>query len=377
MNAAPNSVIALLPILFVVGLAVALILRAANPKRKTTYADYHHWIVRSLAALIAVSAVTATAIGTWRGTGMAKGFRPVTVTIPTRAPQPLPKTKPYESIDLGETKVIGTVIVAQKEDGRFIPISSQSGVCDLRSNRPWKLHFAGTWQNSSYEVEISLDRITSYGDGGLLPQGGLRIRTQGPGWSSSSGSSTHPIGMLNEYELPNHGGTLQHAPLSLIPYDEGPNTCLLFHLERADAEDPLLEVPAAQWLETQSTAHLEAPSDSGYRGIRYDDDTPPGIRMLAYLGPSAFLLLIAATAASMCFRFGLRAPAFAGLTAAMVLYVGILDAMVLQRRANLMADSTKPETLRINAMSAISGTFFHAKRAQALIDDFRKTQTRK
>ena len=90
--------------------------------------------------------------------------------------------------------------------------------------------------------------------------------------------------------------------------------------------------------------------------------------MFAYAGPSAFLLLLAAVCGSMCFRYGRRGPAFAGLTFAMVLYVGLLDAVVLHRRAGVMADPTKPETVRITAMSAMTGTFFHAKRAGTLIE---------
>jgi hypothetical protein len=37
-----------------------------------------------------------------------------------------------------------------------------------------------------------------------------------------------------------------------------------------------------------------------------------------------------------------------------------------------MADPTKPEFVRISAMSAMTGTFFHAKRAGTLIDGLLK-----
>lgn len=371
----PFSVVGLIPIVIFIVLLAFVLVRAVFPKRKIIQADHHHWIIRSLAALIAIAAIVATAIGTWRGTSMGDGYRPISVTVPTRVAKPWIKNKPSEFIDLGGEKIIGTVIVARRDGGRFIPLKSESQVRDLSAGLPLKMKFSGSWQSTSYEIGININRFASYGDGRLNPQGNSHIKLKGPGWSSSIGGSTHPIGMLNQYELGNGGGALQHAPLSLIPYDSGENTCMMFHLERADGDDPLVEAPAGEWLDRQSTAHFTRPSDNSRGGIR-NDAPSPGIRMLGYLGPSAFLLLLASAAGSVCFRYGLRAPAFAGLVAAMVLYVGFLDALVLQRRANVMADPKKPESIRINALSAMSGTFFHAKRAQALADQYHKGKDR-
>ena len=88
--------ITIFPILLVVALIFFLVLRGATSKRQLTPADHYHWIVRSLAALLAVSAVAATAIGTWRGTGMAEDSRPFSVSIPTRPPPPM-ETGPTSS----------------------------------------------------------------------------------------------------------------------------------------------------------------------------------------------------------------------------------------------------------------------------------------
>ncbi len=99
---------------------------------------------------------------------------------------------------------------------------------------------------------------------------------------------------------------------------------------------------------------------NSYPGVRADPNIPPGIRMLAFLGPSVILLLVAAIAGAQLFRHGRRAYALAGLLALMVLYAGLLDALVLQRRCLLAADSNQPEAVREQALAGmIRGTFFH------------------
>ena len=359
--------ITIFPILLVVALIFFLVLRGATSKRQLTPADHYHWIVRSLAALLAVSAVAATAIGTWRGTGMAEDSRPFSVSIPTRPPPPLPQTKRGESVSLGNQKLIGTVIVARWMDGRFIPLSGQSQVCDIQSKLPWRMEFSGQWQDADYQLGIDLDRFELHGEDKLHPQGSFTFKAKGPTWSRSTGGSSHPIGMLSVFQMTSSNAELQNAPLSLVPFGEKDNVYVLFQLDRADAGDALAEVTAEQWLEGKSTTHLPFDSGQGNEGAKNSKAAIPGIRMLAYLGPSAFLLLLAAGAGALCFRYGWRAPAFAGLTAAMVIYAGSLDAMVLHRRAGVMTDATQSESNRLHAMSAIPSTFFHAKRAASVI----------
>ena len=357
----------ILIILIVVALVAFFLLRAATSKHRITKADHYHWIVRSLAALLAVSAVVATAICTWRGTSVAEDSRPFSVRIPTRPPPPLPQTKRGESISLGNEKLIGTVIVARWVGGRLIPISGESKVCDSQSKPPWRMEFSGQWQDADYQLGIDLDRFELHGEDKLHPQGSFTFKAKGPTWSRSTGGSSHPIGMLSVFQMTSSNAELRNAPLSVVPAGEKENVYVLFHLERADAGDALTEVTAEQWLEGKSTTHLAFELGQGNEGAKSSKATIPGIRMLAYLGPSAFLLLLAAGAGSLCFRYGWRAPAIAALTAAMVIYAGSLDAMVLHRRAGVMTDATQSESNRLHAMSAIPSTFFHAKRAASVI----------
>jgi hypothetical protein len=361
-----TAIAAFVPFLIVIALLAYLSFRAATWKRRIAYADHYHWIVRSLAALVAVSALIATAIGTWRGSGIDKGFHPVYATIPTLPPQPLPETHNGQTVNLGSAKLIGTAIVARWENGVLIPVAGKSGVSDLTSDQPGHLAIHGSWQGSHYEVVTIIHRFVQRG-AHLQPEGSLTIRTHGPGWNSHRSGGLPMIGALDMEEI-GTGGSFHHAPLSLVPDDGGGKLCLLFHLDRTDVKDPLIEIPAADWLARQSTANLRPPLSDKDRPSRHDGDTPPGIRMFDYAGPSVFLLLLAAVCGSMCFRYGRRGPAFAGLTFALVLYLGLLDAVVLHRRAGVMADPTKSETIRITSMSAMTGTFFHAKRAGTLIE---------
>jgi hypothetical protein len=92
------------------------------------------------------------------------------------------------------------------------------------------------------------------------------------------------------------------------------------------------------------------------------------------------LLLAAAVAGSVGFRRGRRATAFAGLLAGMVLFAGLLDALVMQRRARLATDPRQPESMRVMAMAGmLRGTFFHegaaAARVRAIANDPANTDT--
>lgn len=52
----------------------------------------------------------------------------------------------------------------------------------------------------------------------------------------------------------------------------------------------------------------------------------------------------------------------------MVLYAGLLDAMVLQHRSMLASDANQPASVRMLAMNAMKqGTFFHSATADARI----------
>lgn len=151
--------------------------------------------------------------------------------------------------------------------------------------------------------------------------------------------------------------------------DDRGNLYLLIHLALSDRSDPLRETPALAWLATERFPSESWISQSGLPRLRDDSNTAPGLRMFAYLGPASWLLVLAAAAGSLCFRRGWRGPAFTGLTACMVLYAGVIDALVLQRRARVIADSGKPESTRVIAAVSLQGTFFHKARAVELLDE--------
>jgi hypothetical protein len=230
-----NFIAPFIPFLIVIALLAFLSFRAATWKRRIAYADHYHWIFRSLAALVAVSALIATAIGTWRGSGIDKDFHPAYAKIPTLPPQPLPETKNGQTVNLGSAKLILTVIVARWENGLLIPVAGKSGVCDLRSAQSGGLAIHGSWQGSHYEVVTNIYRFIQRG-AHLQPEGSFNIRTHGPGWNSHRSGGWPMIGALEMEEI-GTGGSFHHAPLSLVPDDGGGKLCLLFHLDRTDADD--------------------------------------------------------------------------------------------------------------------------------------------
>lgn len=370
MNANQISLSALPLVIFVVAALGVIYLRSSSSKRAAIKSEHYHWMIRSLAALFAVSALVATAVGTWRSGTADLDAAEFKVKIPSKDPRPVAKADDDNEVDLGPVKLIGTVLIARKEGERFIPITGESRVCDLSVGSPKRLEFSGRWRNAIYNITMNLDRFVHFGGDPVYAQNGATFSITDSS-SFRGGSATLMLDFMTMEEFDFRTST-HHQPLSLVPFGDGGNLCLLIHLTRAEADDPLVEASADYWLRKQATSHLKWNPGHSYRGTRYDEDAPPGVRMLAYLGPSSVLLLLAAAAGALCFRRGWKRLAFAGLLAGMVLYAGTLDRLVLERRAAVMTDDTKPEIARITAMSALSGTFFHAKHAASLIAEARR-----
>ena len=353
-------------VLFIFTAVLALAMHRAS----ATKPDHHHWIVRSLCALLLIAALTAVGVGTLRGTREEFPSPPVMVKVPAKTPRHVDLTGDFKEIDIGPSKLIGTVLVARMEHDHLLPLCGESLTLEWPLRSSTHLTFKGAHGGTTYTVTMQAQEFVSLGNGGGIRfQGELSRTMRGLGFSSSGSGGDLILDTLKTEDFGNGRDTLSHAPLSIIPSDSSQNLRLIIHLTRADSDDPLEETPASQWLAgMEGKPRQDAMPQNSYPGIRADRDAPPGIRMLVFLGPSAFLLLMAAMSGCACARRGWRAYAFAGGMAAMVLYAGLLDAMVLQHRSMLASDANQPASVRMLAMNAMKqGTFFHSATADARI----------
>lgn len=356
--------VSILPLLLLFGLIVgfAASLRLARSVRRIP-PDHHHWVMRVLGAVLCLAAVTAVGIGTWRGTADDLTLPPLMVKVPTKPVPPIQSTTNDQHIDLGPCKLVGTVMLASKEQDRLFPLGGESRVLAWPPAASGELVFQGEYGGMSYSVTMDLREFISWNPGEIRTRNGLSTVMKGFGYSGTSGGTNINLDQITTVPFGQGHEGLWHAPLSVMPLAESPDLCLIVFLTRASCDDPLQEIPAAQWLERQAGKPWQGVSPmqlNSYRGVRYDPNLPPGIRMLSFLGPAAFLLGLAAIAGALVFRRGWRMPAFAGLLALMVLYAGGLDLMVLRRRAALTKDSSQPEAARFHAMAGmVRGTYFH------------------
>lgn len=331
--------------------------------------DHHHWIVRLLCVVLFVAALIALGMGTWQATHEEVNSPQVTVMVPTKSPRPISSPANMPKIDLGPSKLIGTVLLVSKEQDRLVPLCGESLTLGWPPEASAKLVFHGAHGGANYTVTMDLRDFDSIGqDGDIRTQNGFSIEMKGATWSSSGSGYNLALDTMQTQHFGNGWELPHHAPLSLIPSDEGADLRLLIHLARADNNDPLEKLPADPWLARQAgKPRQDEPARlNSYPGVRFDAKLPPGIRMLDFLGPSAFLLLIAAIAGAACARRGRRAFAFAGLLALMVLYAGLLDEVVLRRRAGLTNDTGRPESVRALALGGmLRGTYFHRGAALA------------
>ena len=352
----------LLILLFIIGATVGIAARRARVARP----DHFHWIVRMLCAVLLLAALVAVGVGTWRGTGASLTSKPVLVALPTMTLPAEPKvTKPNGRLDFGPTKLVGTVLLVRKLQDRFVPICGESLTLDWPPKGNSELAFQGESGGSSYTVRMHLGEFVRWNpDEEIRASQGVSVESRGKSWSRGGGMELK----LDTLEVEDFGGfseELHHAPLSVIPMAAAQDLRLLVHLTRADRDDPLRQVAASDWLsgEAKNLRRDDHNSHSSH-GSQFTSATSPGIRMLEFLGPSVVLLLLAAVAGSALFPRGRRAVAFTGLLVCMVLYGGLLDVMILERRARVATDASQPEIVRATALEGMRrGTFFHPGRA--------------
>ncbi|MEO5914642.1 MAG: hypothetical protein ABIS50_10445 [Luteolibacter sp.] len=188
-------------VLIAISLLVFALTRSSSSNRPVVRPDHFHRLVRRLAALVAVGAVAATAIGTWRGTSGVVRADAFEVTVPTRPAPLIAKAPDNRSLDIGPTKLIGTVIVARRVGSRYFPLHGESRVVEGQAGYLMSLKFDSTWKDYHYTVSIQTENFY-HKDGVLNSQGGLYINMNGPGGSDKSSVVTIPNRHVDHESFP-------------------------------------------------------------------------------------------------------------------------------------------------------------------------------
>ena len=345
------------------------------PRHQRIPADHRHPAVRILCGVLCTSALIAVGIGTWHGTRPNDPTALQAVKIPTLPVPPLPKADPYDTVDITPAQLVGTMIIARDVGGTLVPLYAETQSIPLpKPGIAKQLTFVGIFQDTEYTVKIpTLDfRQWSNEPGKIQLFNGLHVEFRSQrGWSSSGGGSmTLDKPVVKEFSN-RWNNTATNNPLSIVPTTSSSDLRMILHLTRATPADPLREISPADWLNTLPAESLlveDHNNNSGQRD-RFTADTPPGMRMLHYMGPASVLLLLAGLCGAQCFRRGQRAMAAVALLALMVMFAGALDLLVLQRRAAVMADSREEISTRVEALMHAQESFFHRARAMEQINN--------
>jgi hypothetical protein len=282
------------------------------------------------------------------------------VLTPTLALKPLPAGEEYGQVDPGPCRLIISLVLLDKASR--LPLWGASEVCRWPEDRGREIRIDAGPAGVSCDSRFQIDNFLRMGrDRGLTVQGRMSMR--GSTWSRSGGLGD----AMEEIHLESLGsrlGAMRH-PLGIVPRNEG-NLLVGYCISRAEADDPLRPVQVGEWLAGFPPEQIDAEVDR-FGGGAYGSDISPGARMLSYVGPAAFLLLLAAIAGAQCFRW--RGIAFTGLLAGMVLFAGGLDYGVMRMHAARALDENLSPYLRRAAFHQAGLTFFHQAAARRLLDE--------
>ncbi len=186
----------------------------------------------------------------------------------------------------------------------------------------------------------------------------------------SSGSSSKSLHQTAGYLAPLL--RRQNHPLSIAP-GTGQDLHTFYFLTRVAEDDPLREISLAQFIQSRME-EMRAAMPVTKRYFTYPVPLRSPLRSLAlttHIGTVSLLLLAAAALLSQL--FGRRWLAFAGILAAVMLYVAVLDGAALDAHLSRLTDTEAPLVTRLVACDQARYTFFYRKTAfkevEAVADD--------
>lgn len=353
----------LLLVLILVAVAAAVLafwLFPNRARRRLQQAAPRHWVLRVLGAVWLLGTLAAIGWFTWRdhAPGDGGGSAVLTPTLPLK---PLPAGEEYGQVDPGPCQLIISLVLL--DEASRLPLWGTSEVCRWPEDQGREIRIDASPAGVSCDSRFEISNFMRMGrDRGLTVQG--RMRMQGNTWSRSGGMGD-AMEMIHLEGLGFRLGGMRH-PLGIVPRNKG-RLLVAYCISRAEAGDPLRPVPLGEWLAAFPPEQIDGEVDRFGGGSYGSADTPPGARMLSYVGPAAFLLLLAAIAGAQCFRW--RGIAFTGLLAGMVLFAGGLDYAVMRMHAARALDENLNPDLRRAAFHQADQTFFHQAAARRLLGE--------
>ena len=339
-------------LLVLIGLAVWLVRREAagvrRPRRRPP-------LVRAACGILGFGGVAAVALGTWldaRATYAPPSQGPGEVRLPT-LPSP---TGPPQS---GRYLLHFVVARTTPLETRWVQVVGHE--IRLPADAGTTIRPALSAPGYDIDFECAIQAVRADDNGRLKPFGRYELKIRRHLGSGMTSGTLHDI----------HVGFVSPTGrdkrwLSLSPGQ--PHQYSIFCLPtRAADDDPLRAAPAAE-LARLKEAELQAGMRMAREAApgRAIEDGPPGLRFLAHLGSTSFVLIAAAVLLSQ--TASRKSLAFAGWLAAIVILAGAMDRAALGIHAGRLLDARATARERQLACLRMADTFFFRKTARREVE---------
>lgn len=309
---------------------------------------FRHWITRVICGVIGAAILVTILVATLRADRPSvEPVSPISLRVPTLPEPEAPKRKE----DFKGGRFLVQMVVMQGGGFPGVPIASQS--YDVR----WPQDREGTYslalQHGSRQIllkqhftEIQLDR-------GNRPTllGSMDFQVQAENSSRSrSGGITYP-GMLPVE------GHRHSRGLFALGKEVEEELFALYDITWIRNEDPLRPASLEEWVARRSKAAWDGERELGRFSPEFESDQDsPAAFLTQSLEVTFFPLLAAAILLAQLFRH--RPLGFVKVAAGIILYVGALDRISLQRNQSTARDSSAPLEVRMIACSRLQNSAF-------------------
>ncbi len=366
-------------VLIVIAAGLFLLVRGRRLVPLTGRTAYpRHLVTRIVCGTLGAAILVAIGVGTWLSAN--RGYAPmtpggVTISVPTLDPPPLPDAKPGYRTEVASGRLLFHLVVGEIAPDGFHPVHAEE--IDLRwpsdeGRYQQRVFFDVGDYSCSLRVQPTrffVTRDDKNAPARLQPQGHISFSYRHGMGSGSSGTGFH--GMEADHLSSLHPIGPTPNPLSVTPGVSSRNSLhAVYFLTRADEADPLKRIPFATFakscsLDLAAVIRAARQSASRYTPSRHQDIPARCFALAEQIGLSSLLLFAAAVLLTQLFRR--RGLAFAGVLAAVVLYVAALERVALGVHVSKLSDPKASLASRLTACEMAPQTFFHAERAYAAL----------